>query len=146
VEAAIDFAEEEIDVLSSDRALSERLGGGDATSCSALQASGRQGRLLTQGMTVVIAGRPNAGKSTLLNRLAGHDAAIVAPTPGTTRDVLRERIVLDGMPLHVLDTAGLREPDDAIEAEGIRRARAAIDRADRILFVVDAAGRQRKLG
>ena len=90
-------------------------------------------------MTVVIAGRPNAGKSTLLNRLAGHEAAIVTATPGTTRDVLRERIVLDGMPLHLLDTAGLREAGDAIEAEGIRRARAAMARADRILFVIDAA-------
>ena len=95
---------------------------------------------------MVIAGRPNAGKSSLLNRLAGHDAAIVTATPGTTRDVLRERIVLDGMPLHVLDTAGLRAASDAIEAEGIRRARDAMARADRILFVIDAAADSRATG
>ncbi len=137
VEAAIDFADEEIEVLS-DRALSAQLAVA-TTQLEALRAASRQGRLLTEGMTVVIAGRPNAGKSSLLNRLAGHDAAIVTATPGTTRDLLRERIVLDGMPLHVLDTAGLRAASDAIEAEGIRRARAAMARADRILFVIDAA-------
>ena len=75
-------------------------------------------------MTVVIAGRPNAGKSSLLNRLAGYDAAIVTPIPGTTRDVVRERIGIDGMPLHVLDTAGLRDGGDLVEEEGIRRAQA----------------------
>ena len=90
-------------------------------------------------MTVVIAGRPNAGKSSLLNRLAGYDAAIVTPIPGTTRDVLRERIDIDGMPLHVLDTAGLRDADDAVEREGVRRAAAEMARADRVLFVIDAA-------
>src|SRR5690606_17771121 len=84
-----------------------------------------------------IAGRPNAGKSSLLNRLAGYDAAIVTPIPGTTRDVLRERIDIDGMPLHVIDTAGLRVAGDLVEAEGIRRARAEMARADRVLFVVD---------
>ena len=136
VEAAIDFADEEIEVLS-DRALGAQLAVA-TTQLEALRAASRQGRLLTEGMTVVIAGRPNAGKSSLLNRLAGHDAAIVTATPGTTRDLLRERIVLDGMPLHVLDTAGLRAACDAIEAEGIRRARAAMARADRILFVIDA--------
>jgi tRNA modification GTPase len=87
---------------------------------------------------VVIAGRPNAGKSSLLNRLAGYDAAIVTPIPGTTRDVLRERINIDGMPLHVLDTAGLRESGDEVETEGIRRAQAEMARADRVLFVIDA--------
>ncbi len=137
VEAAIDFADEEIDVLS-DQALQRRLESA-AAQLQQLKAQSRQGRLLTEGMTIVIAGRPNAGKSTLLNRLAGHDAAIVTPLPGTTRDLLRERILLDGMPLHVLDTAGLREPGDPIEAEGIRRARGAMERADRILFVLDAA-------
>jgi tRNA modification GTPase len=137
VEAAIDFADEQIDVLS-DTALSAQLAVA-ATQLESLRAASRQGRLLTEGMTVVIAGRPNAGKSSLLNRLAGHEAAIVTATPGTTRDLLRERIVLDGMPLHVLDTAGLRIGGDAIEAEGIRRARAAMMRADRILFVIDAA-------
>jgi len=87
----------------------------------------------------VIAGRPNAGKSSLLNRLAGYDAAIVTPIPGTTRDVLRERIEIDGLPVHVLDTAGLRESPDEVEAEGIRRAHRELARADRVLFVVDAS-------
>jgi tRNA modification GTPase len=137
VEAAIDFADEHIEVLS-DQSLQARLEAARAQ-LQALRTAGRQGRLLTEGMTIVIAGRPNAGKSSVLNRLAGHEAAIVTTTPGTTRDVLRERIVLDGMPLHVLDTAGLRRAGDAIEAEGIRRARAAMALADRILFVIDAA-------
>ena len=89
-------------------------------------------------MTVVIAGRPNAGKSSLLNRLAGYDAAIVTDIPGTTRDVLRERIHIDGMPLHIADTAGLRDEADVVEAEGIRRAHSEMTRADRILYVIDA--------
>jgi tRNA modification GTPase len=136
VEASLDFPEEEIDFLS-DPELEQRL---QAVSerFDAVEASARQGRLLREGMTLVIAGRPNAGKSTLLNRLAGYDAAIVTPFPGTTRDILRERIDIDGLPLHVLDTAGLRSPVDAIEAEGIRRAHTEITRADRILFVIDA--------
>jgi tRNA modification GTPase len=137
VEAAIDFPEEEVDFLA-DRQLTDKL----LTvrdHFDAVEQSARQGRLLHEGMTVVIAGRPNAGKSSLLNRLAGYDAAIVTPTPGTTRDVLRERIDIDGMPLHVLDTAGLRESPDDIEKEGIRRAEAAIARADRVLFVIDAS-------
>jgi tRNA modification GTPase len=137
LEAAIDFPEEEIDFLA-DRELGERFQGLNEH-FEGVQESARQGRLLREGMTVVLAGRPNAGKSSLLNRLAGYDAAIVTPEPGTTRDVLRERVHLDGMPLHVLDTAGLRERGDAIEAEGMRRARAEIQRADRVLFVIDAA-------
>jgi len=137
VEAGIDFADEAIDLLS-DQSLQARLTAA-AAQLQALRAASRQGRLLTEGMTVVIAGRPNAGKSSVLNRLAGHDAAIVTATPGTTRDLLRERILLDGMPLHVLDTAGLRQALDAIEAEGIRRARAAMALADRILFVIDTS-------
>jgi tRNA modification GTPase len=107
-----------------------------------LAETARQGRLLRDGLTIVIAGRPNAGKSSLLNRLAGYDAAIVTPVPGTTRDVLRERIEIDGLPLHVLDTAGLRESPDEVEVEGIRRAHREIERADRVLFVVDAADAQ----
>ncbi len=138
VEAAIDFPEEEVDFLA-DGELSERLEAVRAL-FDDVQATARQGRLLRDGMTVVIAGRPNAGKSSLLNRLAGHDAAIVTAIPGTTRDVLRERIDVDGLPLHVLDTAGLRDAGDAVEEEGIRRARAEMARADRVLFVVDAAG------
>jgi tRNA modification GTPase len=137
VEAAIDFPEEEIDFLA-DRELSERFQGLHAH-FDAVLASARQGRLLREGMTVVIAGRPNAGKSSLMNRLAGYDAAIVTPLAGTTRDVLRERIHLDGMPLHVLDTAGLRDGGDVIEEEGMRRAQAEMQRADRVLFVIDAA-------
>ena len=88
-------------------------------------------------MVVVLAGRPNAGKSSLLNALAQHDAAIVSDIPGTTRDVLREFIQLDGMPLHVVDTAGLRAARDDIEAEGVRRAQREMARADRILLIVD---------
>jgi tRNA modification GTPase len=140
IEAAIDFPEEEIDFLA-DRALGTRMQ--DVRQrFTDLAETARQGALLRDGLTVVIAGRPNAGKSSLLNRLAGYDAAIVTPTPGTTRDVLRERIAIDGLPLHILDTAGLRESSDDVEAEGIRRARHEISRADRVLFVVDAADAQ----
>ena len=137
VEAAIDFPEEEIDFLA-DRELGDRFRGVREHFQGVLE-SARLGRLLREGMTVVIAGRPNAGKSSLLNRLAGYDAAIVTPIPGTTRDVLRERIHLDGMPLHVLDTAGLHQAGNIVEEEGIRRAQAEMQRADRVLFVIDAA-------
>ena len=137
IEAAIDFPEEEINFLA-DRALGERMDDLRRRFVE-LAETARQGTLLRDGLTVVIAGRPNAGKSSLLNRLAGYDAAIVTSTPGTTRDVLRERIAIDGLPLHVLDTAGLRESADAVEVEGIRRAQAEISRADRVLFVVDSA-------
>src|SRR6516164_3314697 len=122
VEAAIDFPEEEIDFLA-DRELAERFQA-VRDHFEGVLSSARQGRLLREGMVVVIAGRPNAGKSSLLNRLAGYDAAIVTAIPGTTRDVVRERIAIDGMPLHVLDTAGLRPANDVVEAEGIRRAQA----------------------
>jgi tRNA modification GTPase len=137
VEAAIDFPEEEVDFLA-DTELAERL----ATvrgHFDAVAAAAGQGRLLRDGMTVVLAGRPNSGKSSLLNRLAGYDAAIVTAMPGTTRDVLRERIDIDGLPLHVLDTAGLRDSDDVVEREGVRRAAAEMARADRVLFVIDAS-------
>jgi len=137
VEATIDFPTDEIDFLA-DAAVQARLAAA-VTQCAALQATAQQGRLLTEGLSVVIAGPPNAGKSTLLNRLAGHEAAIVTDIPGTTRDVLRERIALEGVPLLLLDTAGLRDTTDAIETEGMRRARAAMADADRILFLVDAA-------
>jgi len=137
VEAAIDFPEEEVDFLA-DGQLADRLATVRGHFDAVLAAAG-QGRLLRDGVTVVLAGRPNSGKSSLLNRLAGYDAAIVTAIPGTTRDVLRERIDIDGLPLHVLDTAGLRESDDAVEREGVRRAAAEMTRADRVLFVVDAA-------
>ena len=137
IEAAIDFPEEEIDFLA-DRALGLRMDD-LRTRFAELAETARQGALLRDGLTVVIAGRPNAGKSSLLNRLAGYDAAIVTEIPGTTRDVLRERIAIDGLPLHVLDTAGLRESVDVVEAEGVRRAQAEMARADRVLFVVDSS-------
>jgi len=140
VEAAIDFPEEEIDFLSTAE-LAARLAL-VAQRFDAVERSARQGRLLSEGMLLVIAGRPNAGKSTLLNRLAGVDAAIVTPLPGTTRDLLRERIQLDGLPVQLVDTAGLRAPDataDVVEKEGMRRARAELQRADRLLFVIDGA-------
>src|SRR5690606_30929147 len=103
----------------------------------------RQGSLLREGLTVVIAGAPNAGKSSLLNALAGHERAIVTPIAGTTRDVLREQIQIDGLPLHIIDTAGLRDSPDAIEQEGIRRARAELRNADHILLMVDSSQRER---
>ena len=137
VEAAIDFPEEEIDFLA-DTELTQRLEG-VLGHFDAVAGAARQGQLLRDGITVVIAGAPNAGKSSLLNRLAGYDAAIVTDIPGTTRDVLRERIDIDGLPLHVIDTAGLRESGNIVETEGVRRARVELQRADRILFVVDAA-------
>ena len=136
VEAAIDFPEEEIDFLA-DQQIAARFNT-VREHFAAVEQSARQGKLLHDGMTVVIAGRPNAGKSSLLNRLAGYEAAIVTPIPGTTRDVVRERIDIDGLPLHVLDTAGLRQGGDLVEVEGIRRAQAEMTRADRVLFVIDA--------
>src|SRR6201996_7458115 len=130
VEAAIDFPEEEVDFLA-DRELGDRFQT-VREHFEGVEQSARQGRLLREGMTVVIAGRPNAGKSSLLNRLAGYDAAIVTPIPGTTRDIVRERIDIDGRPLPVLDTAGLRQGGDVVEEEGIQRAQVEMARADRI--------------
>ncbi|RQW82222.1 MAG: tRNA uridine-5-carboxymethylaminomethyl(34) synthesis GTPase MnmE [Methylococcus sp.] len=136
VEASIDFTDEDIDFLSEGR-IGEQLGA-LTQRLTAIRASARQGCLLRDGMTVVIAGRPNAGKSSLLNRLTGRDTAIVTAIAGTTRDTLREFIQLDGLPLHVIDTAGLRDDtDDPVEQEGMRRARAEIATADRILLLID---------
>jgi tRNA modification GTPase len=137
VEAAIDFPDEELDLMQ-DQMLQQRLQRARAL-INTIQHNAQQGSLLREGMTVVIAGKPNAGKSSLLNRLAGYDAAIVTDMPGTTRDVLRERIHLDGLPLHVIDTAGLRDTQDKIETEGIRRAQLEIAKADRLLYLVDAS-------
>lgn len=136
VEAAIDFPEEEIDFLQDD-ALHARLED-VRRKFDSLQAVTRQGAILREGMTIVLAGKPNAGKSSLMNRLTGEETAIVTPLPGTTRDLLRERISIDGMPLHVIDTAGLRDDADIVEEEGIRRARREMESADRVLVVVDA--------
>jgi tRNA modification GTPase len=135
VEAALDFPEEEIDFLT------------DSTVCGDLDglmvrlkgvlASARQGQLIREGLNLVIAGPPNAGKSSLLNVLSGTDAAIVTEIPGTTRDLLRQEIQIDGMPVHIVDTAGLRHSEDPVEREGIRRARDQIDQADAVLWVFD---------
>ncbi len=136
VEAAIDFPEEEVDFLADESIVNsvdellEKLGD--------VEDRARQGSLLRDGMHIVIAGKPNAGKSSLLNALAGEDMAIVTHQAGTTRDVLRQRIQVAGVPIHVSDTAGLRQSSDIVEQEGIRRATEEIERADRILLVVDS--------
>jgi len=135
VESAIDFSDEEIDFLAGDelKALIDTL----KQAFTQLANTAKQGSLLRDGMTVVLAGKPNAGKSSLLNALAQRDTAIVTEIAGTTRDVLREQIQLDGMPVHIIDTAGLRETDDLIEQEGVKRAKNAISNADQVLLVVD---------
>jgi tRNA modification GTPase len=135
VEAAIDFPEEEIDFLS-DRQCRDDLNRIQQELATVLLTA-QQGCLLRDGLRLVIAGHPNAGKSSLLNRLAGRDAAIVTDVPGTTRDVVREQIQIDGMPLQILDTAGLRASADRVEQEGIRRTRAEIEQADHVLYLVD---------
>ncbi|TKI07289.1 tRNA uridine-5-carboxymethylaminomethyl(34) synthesis GTPase MnmE [Martelella alba] len=135
VEAAIDFPDEEIDFLSDGKIenqlndVMENLG--------QVRAEARQGSLLREGMKVVIAGRPNAGKSSLLNALAGREAAIVTAIAGTTRDVLHEHILLNGMPLHIIDTAGLRDAGDEVERIGIERAWREIEHADHVLLIID---------
>src|SRR5277367_7197521 len=140
VEAAIDFPDEEIDFLS-DKALRERLAAVFAAFDS-ITAAARQGALLREGLNVVIAGRPNAGKSSLLNKLVGNEVAIVAASPGTTRDVLRQHLHLDGLPLNLIDTAGLRTAADAVEAEGVRRAVSELKLADRVLYMLDGPASQ----
>lgn len=137
VEAAIDFPEEEIDFLGDGR-VAEMLTG-VKEELAAVRAAAGQGALMREGMSVVIAGRPNAGKSSLLNALTEQETAIVTDIAGTTRDVLREHIHIDGMPLHIIDTAGLRDTPDAVEQIGVARAWAEIEKADRVLLLVDAA-------
>lgn len=135
VEAALDFPDEDIDLLA-DAAVTHRL----VSIQQQLQAifhKAQQGSLLREGMHLVIVGRPNAGKSSLLNALAGQETAIVTDIAGTTRDVLRERINLDGMPLHLVDTAGLRDSDDPVEKIGIERAWREVEKADLVLWLVD---------
>lgn len=135
VEAAIDFPEEEIDFLAD-----TKIGRDLEAICrqnDVIMQQAQQGSIIREGMRVVIVGRPNAGKSSLLNALAGRESAIVTDIPGTTRDVLREQIHIDGMPLHIIDTAGLRESADKVEQIGIQRAWSEMEQADRILMVVD---------
>jgi tRNA modification GTPase len=137
IEAALDFAEEEIDFLD-DSGIAQRL-----DDCSdrlrALLDEAEQGRSLQEGLTVSLAGLPNAGKSSLLNYLAGYEAAIVTDIEGTTRDVLREHVSLKGIPLRISDTAGLRDTDNPVEQEGVRRAWNAIEQADVVLYLVDSS-------
>ena len=135
IEAAIDFVDEEIDFLT-DGVVENRIIR-LLHSLEKILKTAQQGRLLRDGMTVVLIGKPNAGKSSLLNMLAGHEAAIVTEIAGTTRDVLREHIQLDGMPLHIIDTAGLRDSDNLIEKEGMRRAHEEILKADKIVLLID---------
>ncbi len=136
VEAAIDFPEEEIDFLSDGKVARDL-----QVILSRLQqvfSAAKQGALLREGMSVVILGRPNAGKSSLLNALSGRESAIVTNVAGTTRDIVKEEINIDGLPLHILDTAGVREATDQVEKIGIERAWQALDDADRVLVILQA--------
>ncbi|NOI92907.1 tRNA uridine-5-carboxymethylaminomethyl(34) synthesis GTPase MnmE [Vibrio splendidus] len=135
VEAAIDFPEEEIDFLADGKVSTDLQAIID--NLEAVRREANQGAIMREGMKVVIAGRPNAGKSSLLNALSGKESAIVTDIAGTTRDVLREHIHIDGMPLHIIDTAGLRDASDEVEKIGIERAWEEIAQADRVLFMVD---------
>ncbi|MCG9554919.1 tRNA uridine-5-carboxymethylaminomethyl(34) synthesis GTPase MnmE [Vibrio sp. Isolate31] len=135
VEAAIDFPEEEIDFLADGKVSADLQAIID--NLEAVRQEANQGAIMREGMKVVIAGRPNAGKSSLLNALSGKESAIVTDIAGTTRDVLREHIHIDGMPLHIIDTAGLRDASDEVEKIGIERAWEEIAQADRVLFMVD---------
>jgi len=135
IEAGIDFVDEEIDLLADGQVIEkiDKLING----LDAILDSAKQGYLLKEGMRIVLVGEPNVGKSSLLNCLAGRDTAIVTPIPGTTRDVVREQIQLDGMPLFMTDTAGLRETDDPVEQEGIRRTKLALNEADLVILLLD---------
>ncbi|HUL94265.1 MAG TPA: tRNA uridine-5-carboxymethylaminomethyl(34) synthesis GTPase MnmE [Burkholderiales bacterium] len=136
VEATLDFPEEDIDPLDREDAR-RRLSRLEQEVARSL-ALGRQGSVLRSGLQVVLAGQPNVGKSSLLNRLAGEELAIVTEIPGTTRDLVRQTIQIEGVPVSIVDTAGLRDTDDAVEAIGVARAWEAIGQADAMLLVVDA--------
>ena len=133
VEATIDFPEEDLDLLS-DTTVAQLLGN-TLTQLDSLLDQARQGRVIRDGLSLIIVGEPNTGKSSLLNQLAGDDLAIVSQHAGTTRDMLRENIVLDGLPLKLIDTAGLRSSNDEIEQEGIRRAGREIERAEIVFYL-----------
>lgn len=135
VEAAIDFSDQELDYISTKK-IHQQLKNILQT-LGALQKNAEQGVLLQEGVSVVIVGKPNVGKSSLLNYFCGRDSAIVTHIPGTTRDVLREYINIDGLPLHIIDTAGLRESFDFIEQEGIKRTQQEMQAADFILLIID---------
>jgi tRNA modification GTPase len=135
VEAAIDFPEEEIDFLSDDR-VSDMLNN-ILEEFETITKTATQGALLREGVSLVLAGRPNAGKSSLINLLTGKELSIVTHIPGTTRDVIEDYIHLDGLPLRLIDTAGLRETSDEIEIEGVKRALGEIEKADRLLLLID---------
>lgn len=137
VEAAIDFPEEEIDFLGDKKIVTDLKA--IINQVESVRKQALQGSIIREGMRVVIAGRPNAGKSSLLNALSGKESAIVTDIAGTTRDVLTEQIHIDGMPLHIIDTAGLRDSDDQVEQIGIERAWQEIKQADRVLLMVDAS-------
>lgn len=135
IEATIDFSDEDIDFVNDNKvgeSLSDIL-----KSIKATLDQAKQGALLKEGINVVIAGKPNAGKSSLLNALSGLDSAIVTDIPGTTRDLLSEEINIDGLPVHIIDTAGIRISDDVVEQEGLRRAQLAMAQADLLLLIVD---------
>ena len=138
LEATLDFPEEEVEFLTAGRAADQLAG--IREQLDRVMASTRQGSLLREGIQAVLIGEPNVGKSSLLNRLAGEDVAIVTDVPGTTRDAVREQIDIDGLPVHIIDTAGLRETEDAVERIGISRTWAQIEKADLALVVSDAAG------
>ena len=137
IEAALDFPEEEIDFLREGDIAARLQGWGERL--RTLLAQSTQGRLMNDGINLVIAGKPNAGKSSLLNALVGEERAIVTAQAGTTRDIVRETVLIHGMPVNILDTAGLREADDLIEQEGIRRTRHALSQADLILLLRDGS-------
>jgi len=144
VEASIDFSDEEINFLADEKIslmLQDIL-----QTLTTIQQQAQQGSFLREGITAVIVGKPNVGKSSLLNCLAGKEVAIVTDIPGTTRDVLRDYILIDGIPLHVVDTAGLRDSDDKVEQEGIRRAQQEMQKADVVLVMMDADESEFKFG